>query len=454
MALTWTELDELARRQAHATIAGRLVAMSEAERLASAGDVEAGIKRIRTDDWWDGGLSAAPGYALAVIGCMPSPARAAEVLGRQRMRDIWGDIAVPRFLAVAEARGLTWLPELGARLAGKLPAKEVWAGQWEFVAALLGGSPGLAPRSEGFVRGWLEQVGDSADRFRSSPYTDRLLPAVFEIDSLGGALTSAFPDAVVRLTVDGRVDRAQIVAATVDRLVRGDRPAWLRPFVALHEALGLSDGELAANTGSYARLLAEAPPVIAGLAQRALRAVDEAGRLEVETLLEVSAAVLVRPEKNLVEAQLTWLEKVARREPGRCGEILETVAVAFGHPTLDVQERALTLIGRRRKGVDAGTIARLAESATGLGGDLAGRAATMFGVSAAPAAAAPPGLLAPPAPVAVMPPPIVDGAELAAEVVALIEEETAVGWERVLAGLVAVPAGRRCGRSWSGTPMS
>ncbi|WP_304523795.1 DUF6493 family protein [Actinoplanes sp. DH11] len=60
-----------------------------------------------------------------------------------------------------------------------------------------------------------------------------------------------------------------------------------------------------------------------------------------------------------------------------------------------------------------------------------------------PSSPAPPSvgeLPAPPA-VAEMPPPITDAAELAEEIVALFHERTAIRWERVLSGLVALYAG-------------
>ncbi|MEV0902866.1 DUF6493 family protein [Actinoplanes sp. NPDC049802] len=467
--LTWETLDRLARRSQHAAITRHVLAMSEPERVAFAAQVETGIRKTgRGDDWWGRGANPGAGFALAVIGCMPSAARAAALLARRDMREEWGHIPAAQFRSIVEAREIPWMADLGARLAEKLPAKEVWSSAWQFVAALLDATPELAPRTEGFVRGWLDDVHTRIGRarslttsFRESPFLDALLPAVFEIDGLGNALTGDHwngavwsttprsPGAIATLVAEGRLDRATVYAATVDRLVRGDRPAMLRPFVMLHDALEPSADEMAVHTHDYARLLAEAPSAIAGLAQRALRAIDDAGRLDMETLIEASAATLLRTEKGLVKTQLTWLEKAARRSPDRAAEVLETAAVAFGHPTLDVQERALTLIGRHVSRLDAGTAARLADAAGTLGGDLPARAARMFGVAAPTAsptaasasASADPGAgaLAPPAPAAAMPPPIASGAELATEIVTLLHDETAVGWERVLAALVALP---------------
>lgn len=459
MSLTWAVLDQLARRSAFARITDGLLAMTEPERLAFAPEIEAGIKSLRGDAWWDRGDDPGAGLALAVLACMPSAPRAAALLARRDMRDRWSAVPARFYQQIADARDVDWLPDLGVRLAAKLSAKEVWREEWRFVARMLDGNPGLAPRTEGFVRGWLADMhaayGDCnpfVDNLRASPFLDVLLPAVFEIDGLGGALTVSqwagdgweskppFPEAVRVLVAEGRLDRATILAATLDRLVRGDRPAWLRPFARLYDTLAPTLDEITAATGDHAALTAGAAAPVAGMSQRALRAVDEAGRLEFETLLEVSPAILLRPEKVLVKAQLSWLEKVARREPGRAGEVLETVAVAFGHPALEIQERALTLIGRQISRVDAAVVTRLADAAGTLSGDLPARAAGLFG-TATPEPVEPeiPALLPPPPPAA-MPGPITSAAELATEIVAVLHDETSTGWERVMAALVTLPA--------------
>jgi hypothetical protein len=338
------------------------------------------------------------------------------------------------------------------------------------------------PVTEGFVRGWLAAVqggrsSETADRLRTLPYLDLLLPAVFEIDGIGDDLsvggfddgrwddTPRFPGAVAELVAGGRLDRGRILDATLDRLIRGDRPMHLKPFILLHDALAPTAEEIAGHAADYGSLLARAPSPVATVAQRALRAADDAGLLELETLLEVSAAALGRGEKTLVRVQVAWLDAVAGRTPERAGEILETVAVAFGHPALDVQERALEVIARRLADVgmggsgqiladsgagshrpvppDAGAggvAARLGAAAGVLSGRLAVRAAALFGTprpAATELLSAP--ALPPVASPAEMPPPIASAAELAEEVAALLHGQTAARWERVLAAVTSLP---------------
>ncbi|MBL7258104.1 DUF6493 family protein [Paractinoplanes lichenicola] len=456
MTLTWEALSDHIGRAGPDAVAGLLVAAAEPERAALARDLEAFLKSMEPEDWWHSRQDPAGGLGLAVLGTMPTAARAAALLNRRDMREKWGRIPVAHALSVVRARELPWLGDLAGRLVARLRPEDAWQGGWSFAAALLTESGAEVPMTEGFVGGWLlalEQQDSHrrtafVDRLRETPHLDTLLRAVFEIDGIGAHLGTtvwdmesgvwtgrpAFPAAVAQLVAEGRLDRATILAATIDRLVRSDRPAFLRPFALLHDELAPTLDEQAGHATDYAHLLPAAPSAIAGTAQRALRAVDDAGRLELETLLDVSRSTLVRKEKTLAKAQLTWLDKVARREPGRTGDILETVAAAFDHPALDIQERALTLIEKHARGLD---LSWLIDAAAGLGGDLPARAARLSGAPA-PVVSPVPASLPPPSPPAALPEPIGSVTELAEEVTALLHEETLVGWERVLAGLVAL----------------
>ncbi|WP_328470127.1 DUF6493 family protein [Actinoplanes sp. NBC_00393] len=451
MSLTWEELDQLAQAGQLDRISARLVSATEPERLAAAKQVEAGIRSLDPDLLWRSDHQPSAGWALAVIGCMPTAARAAALLGRRSMRS-WSRTAPERFLVIARVRELPWIGELGVRLAERLPARDVWSEDWQFTAALLRAGGAEPPVTEGFVRGWLDDLLRSwlqsplHRRLREDPFLDRLLPAVFEIDGLGAETATGqwdavpqFPAAVAALVAEGRLDRKVILNSTVDRLVRGDRASALRPFAMLHEALDPTVDELASHTLDYARLVPDAPSTIAGMAQRALRAVEEAGRLDLDTLLAVSLPTLLRAEKTLVKVQLSALERAVRREPERAGEILETVAAAFSHPALDMQERALALIGRHTGRLDRDTLARLADAAGSLAGDLPVRSAEVLGVAvAADEPVVLPGL-PPVQPVTEVPPPIGSAAELAEEVLLLVTGETALGWERVLEALLRLP---------------
>ncbi|MEV6343745.1 DUF6493 family protein [Actinoplanes sp. NPDC051851] len=377
--------------------------------------------------------------------------------------------------------------------------------------------------SEAVVRGWLTDLFRPAvasrrsrlvDRLRDNPYLDLLFPALFELDGFGRELAGKtwdartgawgtnpeFPGAVVALVAEDRLDRTTVLDATVRRLLHGDSVAALRPFVMLHDGLQPTVPELAARADDYARILMTAPSAVATLAQRALRAVDDAALLPLDTLLEVSGPVLARPEKSLVKSQLSWLDKVAHRSGTRAGELTATAMAAFTHPALDIQDHAVTVIERHVAHLDPTTAVVLSEVAHTLGADLPARI-TRLSAASGPAAAsstpdsgpilvprgvaptpprpsgsptcsaperavvtptvasAPTGsalsvafapmvgavasagvgpLVGAAAPVAVMPAPIGSVVELAEEIGALPYQETAVRWERIVAALVAV----------------
>jgi hypothetical protein len=460
MSLDWETVSRRARSGDQPGVARLFVQATEPERLAFTKQFEAGLKGVDPDEYWRARVDPAPGYAIAVIGTAPTAARAATLLLKRGIRDAWQHIQFDRLLEVAEARRLDWLGDLGLRLAARLPTRDVWdGGDWVFTARFLraGGTP--PPVTEGVVRGWLarlirprrERVPPLSIRMREDPDLDVLLPGVFEIDGMGSDIFNAtwgedsalpktairFHQAVAALVAEGRLERKAILTATIDRLARGDKPNALRPFVLLHDELEPTVDEIAAHALDYARLLAEGPGAVATVAQRCLRALDDTGRLDLDTLLETSFPTLLRKEKTLVKAQISWLEKVARREPERAGDLIGTIAAAFGHPALDIQERALTLVAKHLPGLAPDTVARLAEASVVLAGDLPSRAAALFGTTVLTETV--PGLPPHTGP-APMPPPITTTAELAEEIAVLVHEQSGVRWERVLAAFVALHA--------------
>ncbi|MEU8664025.1 DUF7824 domain-containing protein, partial [Actinoplanes philippinensis] len=381
MPLTWDGLGEPFRRADSAALTALLLDTTEQERLAFAGEVE---RRVRSGsgEWWARSYSPAGLFALLVIACVPTAARAAALLQRRGMRS-WRDIVAGDFLRILRARRLPWAGDLGVRLARGLP-RDAWGDDWRFVETLLLEGDADPPVTEGVVHGWVEAVREHSwsvpltDALRGSPWLDLLLPSVFEIDGLGSELPSAdfddretsFPAAIARLVAEGRLERRAIVDATAGRLARGDRPGALRPFTLLHEALAPTPDELSRHTASYARLAGDAPSPVARMALAALRTLGEHGLLAISSVIEAGDGLLARKEKVLVKAALTWLDEIARRSPEHAGEILATVAAAFDHQSLDVQERAIAVATRHLAYAPADVAARAAAFASGRPGPL------------------------------------------------------------------------------------
>ncbi|MFC4071465.1 DUF7824 domain-containing protein [Actinoplanes subglobosus] len=503
--ITWETVDRLARDGDLDGIVTVLRAATAADRVTVGERAETAILTAGPDTWWPtaiGGtgraqVNPAPGYAIAVVGCVRSAAKAATLLGKLSARTSNHSYLV----RVREAAGLrepSWLGDVGTRLARRLPTRDPRSEDWSLAATVLLAASAEPPATEAFVRGWIRQLSRPglpgsesvplASRLATDPFLDRLLPAFFEIDGLGRDAAADFwdpdtgrwerapwfPAVIPRLVADGRLDRAGVLDATVGRLERGGRPAALRPFVLLHNALAPAVDEVAAHRPGYTRMLSAGPSTVAGMAQRALRALDDAGRLDLSVLLETSEVTLARPEKILVKAQLSWLSKVAARTPERVSEILPSLAAAFGNPSSEIQQRALDLVARLhrsitpRPGTDRSTASppdlagpnrpspsqwseeRLAAAVDLLSGDLAEQAAALLGFpepgrvpihqpgGLATVAERPAVVVARSMPAAVAHP-----VKLASEVTSLLVTETAVRWERVLAGLVALTASGR-----------
>ncbi len=424
-------------------------------------------------------------YALRVAGagCFTGADATAAWLARRDLQG-WGfqfgpDGQTAAVLEVLRDRDPRWLADVARRLAGRLRSgdrQETGRILWATTAALVRHAGIDPPTTDGFVSGWMlahatswpRTAGDHdhrplVDRLRDDSFLDALSPHLFEVDEAGepllwGARPShrlpaeqTWPGALAQLAAEGRLDRAALLDRCLGRLLRGGRSGALGGFVALHEALDPDLDELAARTRDYHRLLPDAQPAVAELAQRALRRLDDAGRLDRSVLLEASRAVLFRTERKLVRAQLTWLDAAARRRRGRpdeLGELLGAVAAAFGQDAAHLQERALSLVRRHARHASPTGRVALLHATEGLPDDLRRRLAEALG-AAAPAARG--AALAsgpswpPPAPRA-LPPPIGTPAELAEELAALFHAATVdrvidetldpVALERALAALV------------------
>lgn len=391
-----SNFDEALVRGDVPAVASILDGLDEPARRALGEELVAHVRR-RRDNWW--ARREATALAVAAVGTLSTPTKAAALLGRRSVS--LRDADPEPVIAAARRRGVTWLAELAYKLADRLQRNRPWE-DWLFVEALLRAERAAPPTTDEFVAGWAyamwwrsdhRNLAPLADRLRVDPFLDVLLPRLFEVDGVGDDLTSPYdrqlvPSALAALAAEGRIDRSVLLDGVLGRLLRGDRPVALRPFLVLHDLLAPTPAEAAARAATYLRLLADAPGPVATLAQRTLR--DLGDTVELESLLDAARTVLTRPEKALVRAQLSWLDRLARQRPDRAAEIGAVLAVAVEHPAAELRDRAVALAQRHGHRPERAIVVAVAEDE-----------------------------LPPPVPPADAPPPIADVDELAEEVAAL-----------------------------------
>ncbi|MFC8869783.1 DUF6493 family protein [Streptomyces sp. NPDC057148] len=418
--------------------------------------------------------------AGARLGCQPTPDAAARHLhsGSRYVptNDSWK-------VGVVELFPVAWRTELVARLDERVRERS-GSQRLHFVVDHIVRTTGCPmPESGYFVQGWLNKHSYGAssgllERLREDPLTPTLLPLALERSSI--SLSTQALSALCVFAAEGMVDRAalvrrtfasaadqhpaaaihywQAVPLTADEhartaperaalaelllagLLRDGAPKTITPVVAFLRALALTPAEKAPFLRDHVAMLDLSSPV-ASYGQEVLRELDEAGLLEEDVLSEACERVLLRSEKKLVRVQLSWLDRVARREPARVGRMLADAALAFGHPDVSVQERALGLVARHLKNAGDPVRAELRRAAASLGPGLSARAAELLGTEA-PGTEHDTGRVAEaevlpclPGPLPV-PGPVGTAAEVAQELAVVLTDDDVVAFERALDGLV------------------
>ncbi|NUP35829.1 MAG: hypothetical protein HOY76_02105, partial [Streptomyces sp.] len=324
---------------------------------------------------------------------------------------------------------------------------------YELMAGLVRLSGCPVPTTDAYVRGWLGHIAGTwqreesvLNRLRQDPYLPQLVAALFETEDVGGFFgwlagegPNSWYGALTQLAGEGTLDRGAMVDACVARLLRGGSAADQRAFLRLLKELSLTPAEQRERTADWLALASDAASPVASHAQSVLGALALAGELTPRQLAEMSDAVLFRPERKLVRAQLVLLGKALTRDASGAETLLPALAQAFGHEDSDVQERALKLVERHLKKAGSAQVrAELAAAADQLLPALRVRAVSTLGAERpAPEPSVYEEVLPPaPQPVRLAPAPE-SAAEVAEEVNALMATEGDVAtFERALDGLV------------------
>ncbi|TDD32068.1 hypothetical protein E1287_24285 [Actinomadura sp. KC06] len=427
----------------------RLVAaLDETDRRTVAKELPGTLKRLRAAAFGFLDHRVLQAFLLAGAGTISGPAAAAAWLSRSDLRPWWDDDRYCAMLCdLASIRPDEWRAEVAHRVAARVRvSEESWA-HWRIAAALAKSAGAAPPASDGFVVGWVTEV--SPHELADDPFLDALAPRLFEADGVGAAL--AFDDtrlqwdktrkgtwaaALADLARTGRLDRKTLLDGCVSRFLRGGTPHNLRWFVRLHDELEPTGEEAAARVRDYVRLLPVAPPTVADAALRQVRRADDLGRLDEALFEEAAGAVLFRPEKKLVRAALTWLDRTARAR-GRVDATLRAVPAVFTSDALDLRERAVKIAAKHASLAGDAVRAEVRDAAADLPADLRPAIAAAFGEVAAAEPEPEPLAAPPPFTPREAPAPIASPTELAEEFITLLgSEENWSAIERFLAAIV------------------
>nr|WSW57956.1 DUF6493 family protein [Streptomyces sp. NBC_00998] len=422
------------------------------ELLARLADLR---REIRGWDWnhWQERDRIRSGLLVAGAGCHTGAAAAASWIGAPDLRD--GQQAPTGLLLdVLADRDPGWLGDLAHRLADRPATAEA---DYPLIRELVRLSGCPVPTTDAFVHGWVRSIF-TMDRARSThsplsivlrqdPYARQLVPQLFVTAESPEALhwcsdptaPNHWPSELAALAQEGIIERRVLVDGCVARLLRGGRQNQLKFFLAMLERLELTPAEERKRTADWIAMAADGPSPLAGHAQQVLARLSGAGELPAQQLAQMSCAVLRRPEKKLVRAQLVLLGQALRRDPAARHAVLPTVAGAFGHEDTALQERALGLLVRHLRPGDRGLRRELARHIGTLSPVHRRAAAQLLGSAGGSCAEPAYEEVLPPAPVrrrlAAEPPTLAGTADLVAASVTC-GEQSAAAFESALDGLV------------------
>ncbi|MFE9817205.1 DUF6493 family protein [Streptomyces sp. NBC_00236] len=441
---------EAVRAGRTAQLPGLLEPLEPAHRrvlLTGLKELRRTLRSSRSEHWQDRNLMN-PALVVAGAGCNSGAAAAAAWIGAADLRRWMPLPPTAALLDVLAGRDPKWLGDLAHRLAARSATAEA---DYPLIRELvrLAGCP--TPTTDGCVEGWSAAMASTSAplvfALRKDPYVATLVPCLFTTAepvrsfawNLEPGHTHHWPTALATLADEGHVERTALLDGCVARLLRGGKAAQLRPYQAILEALRPTTEEEQERAADWIALAADAPSAVSGSAQRTLARLAASGLLTPRMLAEMSSAVLFRPEKKLVRAQLVLIGKELARCPAAAPELLPELAEAFGHADTEIQERALKLVAAHLTD-DPALRAELGDRARLLSPTHRARAVELFGPDAAPDEET--GTyeeILPPAPVPVRLAPAPETVAEAVELVAAIvhgRTATVEEFERALDGLV------------------
>jgi hypothetical protein len=346
-----------------------MIALKEPERRKRAKAAQTAFEQVAADRSRD--RPSARWHAAAIEW-------AGTATARKLTSDFWqisfelnaSDQLADDVYAVLAARGRAFFETLAR---GLLRDEASW-GTWPLVRRAVREGVIERPDGEEYLRRFVTGVGWSLGGSGTdvdSTYAGLLAdPALlehevwllFEID-LGSELTSATtwglrdPDdpssgsttgdnrwiyALTRLAAEGRLDRARLLDASLDALLRDFRASTVGWYAKLHEGLEPTPSERVTRLDRYLSLVTSPVPAVVKEGLGSLRRIEDA--VPPEAFARVAATPFSQRQKNLSVETLSLLSRLCKRHPEARPVLLEAAVHALGHERTDVQERALSLL--------------------------------------------------------------------------------------------------------------
>ncbi|MFS8099745.1 DUF6493 family protein [Lentzea alba] len=331
--MTFDHIRALIEADLHGALARALEPLSPQERKGLAKELVAYEKQHRAgDNSWH----HREALAIAGAGLLPNASTLAPWLIRYQ---IWYHRTSPEdgialVIGLLRHRDLPWLPDLVTRLAAKMPTRETRRQDLlRVIVAFCGDNP---PDTDGFLLHFMERGG----HVNFPPAFEVLIPRMLEVVGSGVIFANVRE---WRLLLRDRADRTVLLDGCLARLQQGGGAREMEGFLALHEVLQVTMDEMADHARDYVAMLPDSRSTVATLAQNQLKRLDEAGKLDLDLLCDASRWVFGRTEKKLIRAQLTWLGKHARTNPG---EVVLTAAELFAHESDDLRGQAVKLVAK------------------------------------------------------------------------------------------------------------
>ncbi|MFG1990466.1 hypothetical protein ACGFJ7_10885 [Actinoplanes sp. NPDC048988] len=389
---------------------------------------------------------------VAGAGCLPTGDDVVAWLRSPRFKGELPARTIAAVIRVLQAPGRPGLATVATDLAAQLKHRDHDRGEWALTAAALRAAGLPLPATEPMLRGWVRQfsaagsAGALAARLAEDPWLETQLPALFATPKVAADLDDLWPAALALLAAGKRIDRRQLIALLVGRLRSGDRGAALRPVLETFRHLDPTLDERAAHRADFLAMLAEPNGPVAELAQRVLRALDDAGHLDADTVAAATRAAFARTEKKLIRAQFAWLDRAIARHPDAAPSLLEAATSVLNSDDPEVAERALRVVGHHSAGPEA-----LRPAAGSLAGDLRRQADEIIGQPSIP-----PGPRFPPSPSVYVPEPMPPAIGSLPELTATLAHTplSPLDLERVLAAVAKFAVTARPDLAWALAPLA